>query len=252
MNAQAAIAVHRDTTALDIVDPSGAALPASMALTPMQMAYQLAARGTDVATIREMLAIGRDMQADQARQAFDAAFASAKAEIKPIVKNRDGHNAKYADLSAYADAIDEILGKHGLAWRHTTPSQTEKTITVVCILSHSEQTPLTAGFDTSGNKNAIQSMGSTITYLQRYTLGMALGLATTAVDNDGQGAPISAEPLTEKQVMDLNDLLEETAAGRPNHKKAFLDYMKVERLDQIPGRDYQRSIAAINSTRVKP
>ena len=41
-------------------------------------------------------------------------------------------------------------------------------------LGHSEENTLTAGRDESGNKNNIQAVGSTITYLQRYTLKAAL------------------------------------------------------------------------------
>lgn len=39
--------------------------------------------------------------------------------------------------------------------------------------------------DLSGNKNAIQAIGSTTTYLMRYTLIAAFGLTTADEDNDG-------------------------------------------------------------------
>ena len=55
---------------------------------------------------------------------------------------------------------------------------------MTCVLSHRdghfEETTLTAGRDDSGKKNAIQQVGSTITYLQRYTLKAALGLAAAS------------------------------------------------------------------------
>src|SRR5690606_10591416 len=40
--------------------------------------------------------------------------------------------------------------------------------------------------DGSGNKNAIQGIGSTSTYLQRYTLSAAFGLTTADEDDDGE------------------------------------------------------------------
>jgi len=65
-----------------------------------------------------------------------------------------------------------------------------KEIKVTCIATHanghSEKTSMTATPDASGNKNTIQSRGSTITYLTRYTLLARFGLVTADEDNDGQ------------------------------------------------------------------
>jgi hypothetical protein len=64
-------------------------------------------------------------------------------------------------------------------------------VTVSCIISHraghSEENSLSARHDTSGNKNPIQALGSAVTYLQRYTLKAAVGVAAAA-DDDGQTA----------------------------------------------------------------
>jgi hypothetical protein len=61
-----------------------------------------------------------------------------------------------------------------------------------------------AGKDMSGGKNDIQQIGSTQTYLQRYTLIGGLGLSTADEDNDGCGAP-SSQPeqpqQTEEEVL---------------------------------------------------
>lgn len=42
--------------------------------------------------------------------------------------------------------------------------------------------------DGSGSKNAVQAIGSTNTYLQRYTLFSVLGLASVDMDDDANGA----------------------------------------------------------------
>jgi hypothetical protein len=47
--------------------------------------------------------------------------------------------------------------------------------------------------DTSGGKNNIQAKGSTMTYLQRYTLNLALGICTED-DNDGAGGAVAQKP----------------------------------------------------------
>lgn len=60
----------------------------SAALTPMQMAYQLIQGGAELGSVKEMLAMSRELAAEQARRAFDNALSAAKAEIPPIFKNR--------------------------------------------------------------------------------------------------------------------------------------------------------------------
>jgi len=202
MNAQAV--VERDETAR---------LPAVEAanLTPMQMAYHLIQNGADLGSVKEMLAMSRELAAEQARQKFDAAMSAARAEITPIVRTANGHNnKKYADFAAIAKAVDPIISKHGLSYRFRTKQ--DERIHVTCVLAHeaghAEETTLAGPADNTGNKNAIQAIGSTLTYLQRYTLVQALGLAAAA-DDDGKAAG-GAEPaatITPDQVKELLALI---------------------------------------------
>lgn len=159
-------------------------------ITPMEMLNTALTRGADVAVLERLMGLQERYEANQARKAFDAAIADAKGEIGPIMRNATGHNDKrYADFAAIARTVDPILTKHGLTYRFRT-EQADK-IHVTCILSHkdghSETTTLAGPSDTSGNKNAIQAIGSTLTYLQRYSLIQMLGLATSN-DDDGRAA----------------------------------------------------------------
>lgn len=223
-------AIARETTALNLVDPADA-IPASVALTPMQMAYQLIAKGTDLESVKEMLAVGREIERDQARRAFDSAIAAAKARITPVIKNRDGHTGKYADFAAIAKAVDPIISEVGLSYRFRT--QQADRITVTCVLSHkdghSEETSLAGPADTSGAKNAIQAIGSTLTYLQRYTLVQALGLAA-AEDDNGTAAGAAGLAINEQQRADLDKLIEATGSDPDK----FLAYFKIEYLANLP------------------
>jgi len=166
-------------------------------VTPMQLVERAMAAG-NLELVEKFMALQERWEANQARKAFDAAIASAKAEIKPIVKkqevdftsNRGRTNYEYEGLSDIAEHIDPILAKNGLSYRYR-PRQEGKMLFMVCRLAHrdghTEEVELFAAFDESGNKNTIQSIGSTATYLQRYTLKLALGLAA-AKDDDGRGA----------------------------------------------------------------
>jgi hypothetical protein len=67
---------------------------------------------------------------------------------------------------------------------------------VTCIIAHSagysEENSLSAPFDPSGNKNPLQAIGSAQTYLQRYTLKAALGLAA-AKDDDARSVSTQSD-----------------------------------------------------------
>jgi hypothetical protein len=184
----------------------------------------------------------------QARKAFDEAVAAAKGQIPPIARNAKGHNdKKYADFAAIAAVVDPILGRHGLSYRFRTV-QTEKAITVTCVLfghGHSEENTLTGPPDSSGNKSPIHSLGSTLTYLQRYSLVQALGLAASN-DDDGKMASAGGA-ITLEQVEELVTLCDEVSAD----KEAFCKYFRVESFADISAKDFPRAVAALNKKRAK-
>lgn len=210
----------------------------------MEMLSEAIRAGQPIEVIREIKALVKEIKDDEARVAFDAAIAAAKEEIKPVVRTKDGHNGKYADLASIADAIDPILSRHGLNYRHKT-SQAQAGLTVTCILSHKlghrEETSLTAGADTSGNKNSIQALGSTQQYLMRYTLVAAIGLST-AKDDDGQAAG-SGELVNIEQIEKLQALLSETNSDTAK----FCQVMKVESLAGIPASKFNDAVAKLNA-----
>src|SRR5437868_12210796 len=160
-----------------------AALPA----TPMEMVALAIQQGKGLDLIEKLMDLQERWDAKQARKAFDAAISEAKAEIKPIIKNREVDftsqkgrtNYSYEDFAQIAEHVDPILAKYGLSYRHR-PKQEGNKLTITCILSHrdghSEDSSLCAPNDDTGNKNGIQGIGSTVSYLQRYTLKLAHAL----------------------------------------------------------------------------
>ena len=159
-------------------------------LTPMEMLDRAVSNGAGMETLEKLMALQERWEKNNARRAFDEAIAQAKAEIPVIIKTRTGHNEKkFADFASIARVVDPIITKHGLSYRFRTTQ--DDRIHVTCVLSHrdghSEETTLAGPPDATGNKNAIQAIGSTLTYLQRYSLTQALGLAASE-DTDGAGA----------------------------------------------------------------
>jgi|GEM_PF-877200 len=174
--------------------------------TFMGMIQSVVMRGGDLAVIDRLWALKVQVDEYEAKKAFVSALAAAKAELPTITKNRHvGFDSKKAgaartdywheDLAEITTTVTPVLAKHGLAFRFDTVNELNLPVVVTCILFHRDghevATKLIGPRDASGNKNDIQQVGSTITYLQRYTLKAALGLAA-ARDDDGAA---SGEPM---------------------------------------------------------
>jgi hypothetical protein len=169
-----------------------------------------------------------------------------------VGKNAVGHNNKrYANFAAYAAAVDPIISRHGLSYRFRTKQENNQ-IHVTCVLSHraghSEENTLSGPADTTGSKNAIQSIGSTLTYLQRYTLIQALGLAA-AEDDDGMasGSAEQRGPISEEQVKAIWKLLEETKTEAVR----FCTFFKVQAIPELPAASFQKAVNVLEAKRRK-
>lgn len=159
-------------------------------------------RGVSPADLREMLALQREWQADQARAAFHASLAGFKTEAVTVLKNKQvGYTAKsgafvgykHAELFDVVAAVGPALARHGLSYRWDV-EQARDWVTVTCILTHalghSERCTMGGPPDASGQKNALQQIASATTYLQRYTLKAITGVAEGGDDDDaGAGDP---------------------------------------------------------------
>jgi hypothetical protein len=211
--------------------------------------------GADMDKMMQLMSWRKEIVSEQKRAAFDEAMAAAKAEIPVISKNREVDftsskgrtHYKYEDLAEIARVVSPILAKHGLSYRYRVTSNINEPVTVTCIVSHRaghfEEVTLLGGRDESGNKNSIQAVASTLTYLQRMTLKAALGLAASE-DDDGKSAEVDGT-ISLEQVETLLSLADEVEAD----KEAFCRYFKVEGIAQIKAKDFDRAIAALNKKR---
>lgn len=168
----------------------------SLPSTPMGLLQRAVERGADLATIEKLMDLRDREEASQARKAFVSALAAFKALPLAIFKSKlvdyelkTGGRTKYhhATLDDVASTLSEALGKHGLSFRWKV--EQAPSIKVTCYLMHSlghtESCEMEAPRDDSGSKNPIQAVGSTVTYLQRYTLLAITGTATKDQDADG-------------------------------------------------------------------
>jgi hypothetical protein len=191
----------------------------------------------------------------RARMAFAEAIADAKAEMPAILKNKHvGFESKkegaaktdywHEDFAEIAKTIDPILGKFGLSYRFRTVGKPGEPVTVTCIVAHreghQEETTLTAPHDASGNKNPLQAIGSSVTYLQRYTLKAALGLAASR-DDDAQSISNAMDMASPEQI----DALKAIAAKAERELSAVLEWAKVDDIAKLTAAKCDEAIAQL-------
>lgn len=178
-----------------------ATIAAPTAATPaMLLQHAMTLGDANLDRLERLMQMDIAWQANEARKAYVDAMAQFKRNPPTIIKdklvgykNKDGSVTGYqhATLGAVTEAIVASLAEHGFSHRWQI-NQDGGQIKVTCILTHkqghSEETPMSCGKDDSGKKNAIQQVASAITYLQRYTLLAATGVATMdQSDDDGKG-----------------------------------------------------------------
>jgi hypothetical protein len=178
----------------DQPQPSGAVALAQNSPAAMMLAAQQ--RGASPEQIEKMMALQERWEANEARKAYNVAFAAFKAEAVQIVRNRsvtDGplKGKAYAELFSVVKALTPALSRHGLSasWKLTKDERDwmEVTCTLRHVAGHEESVSMGGPPDAGGAKNAIQARASTKSYLERYTLKAICGVAEGGEDDDGNG-----------------------------------------------------------------
>lgn len=223
--------------------------------------------------IERFIALKERMDKEAARKAFAGALAECQSEIPAIEergqikygkKNADGEDTgpTYALWEDINETIRPILKRHGFALSFRTGQTPEGKIMVTGILSHREghfeDTTMVLMHDSSGAKNAVQAMGSSISYGKRYTAGALLNITSRGEDDDGEaGGKLMSkadarEPYKDMQAeLDACETLEQlqilwtSAPFRkeyeklPNDWKKFITARKDERkADLTPAKGY--------------
>jgi hypothetical protein len=210
----------------------------------------------DIDKFERLVSMKERIDQQAAQRAFNDAIASAKGEVGVIYKNRQVDfttqkgrtNYKHEDFSSVARAVDPILAKHGLSYRFRS-TQDKSVLTVTCVISHrdgySEETTLQAAEDHSGNKNNIQAIGSAATYLQRYTLKLALGLASS--DDDDARAASRGPTISPDQI---EKLLAEFDATNANIAR-FCEHFQIDKYADLPAVKFDAAMALLKAKKDK-
>lgn len=190
---------------------SATQLPISAADNFIQQAIQ---SNAPVETLERLMALKERYDAAESKKAYIAAmqrFQSMKPNLTKATKvsfntTKGTTEYNFCSLVDIERALKEPLESCGLSYRFENFAE-HGAFGVRCIVTHeqghSESTQMAAPSDTSGNKNVIQGIGSTSTYLMRYTLIASFALVTADTDDDG--ASNSELPL--KRLLDQSQAL---------------------------------------------
>lgn len=159
--------------------------------TPAKLLELAISKDLDVDKLTKLMDLQERWDAQQAKKAFLIAMSDFQSKCPTLTKSKNvsfGNTSyNYIPLGEIAKQIKELLNECGLSYRWETKENGN--ISITCIVSHvdghSESNTMTAQKDGSGSKNEIQQIGSTMTYLQRYTLIGALGISSADQDPDG-------------------------------------------------------------------
>lgn len=175
------------------------------------------------------------------QNACPAIAKTSTAEI--ATKSGVKYTYSYAELDQIARTIRPHLQALGLSYTWDSEMQTTGVIVCRCTLRHINGHTITASFACpTENPSAMTSQqkhAAALTYARRQSLIQVLGLTTTDPDTDGA----NPEPITEEQAHDLDTLISELGVDKPR----FLRWAKVERLEDIPARNFESAIKSVRS-----
>lgn len=162
---------------------------------PMQMLALAVERGDGIEQLKQLMDLRDRWEATEAKKAYVEAFANFKRNMPDVVKDmlNKQYGSDYSSLANLVNTVNRTLGEYGLnaAWK---PDVQGGVVSVTCILTHvgghSETVTLMGPPDNTGQKNALQQIKSTLTYLEGATFQAITGVVARSAskDDDGNGA----------------------------------------------------------------
>jgi len=184
-------------------DPQPHKQMAVAATTPTDLLAMAIQQGAGLDQLEKLMVLKERFDANEARKAYAQAVSAFKANPPRVGRDKENkqYGSRYSSLSNLVNTVNVALSKHGLSARWDV-DQSEQ-IKVTCILSHtlghSESVSLRGPADTSGAKNNLQQIKSTLTYLKGATFEAVTGIATDEgnLDDDGYAG---GQPMDQREL----------------------------------------------------
>ena len=178
----------------------------------------------DPAKLRELLAVRREWNADEAAAAFNMAVVQFQNKCRIIGKKDTANGQRYAAIDRIWREVRPLMAECEIAvtWE-SVKVQDGETDKPVCVLDghlrHSRghaqplhyELPIPKPIMSNSGRqvqNVAQAMGSATTYAKRYATCAALGIQT-GVDDDGTSGTVM-DTVTEAQAQELEEAIAAT------------------------------------------
>ena len=200
----------------------------------------------DVDKMLRLMEMQERMMAKQAEIAFNEAMTRLQPKLPVITKRgkiefKGAIQSKFAKYEDIDELIRPLLSMEGFSVSFDQLKSGEYSCKLSHVGGHSETKTLTLPADTSGSKNSIQAIGSTVSYAKRYLVGMHLNIITKGEDNDGNSVGLIGDR-EQQQILDLFAACEmNTAASRAK----FFEVAESSKVEEIRADKYQMLVGLL-------
>lgn len=167
--------------------------------------------------------------------------ALCKAQSKIKVASKDSSNpffkSKYANLQAVIEASRPALCDNGLSVTQQLISENDRKY-IITTLGHASGQWISSKVMLTPAKEDIQSLGSYITYMRRYSYAALIGVYDGEEDDDGNTAVYEPEPkkvaVSYKISADQLQMIEHELEGKDEIRQSFLKGLKLTSFADLP------------------
>jgi hypothetical protein len=195
--------------------------------------------------------------ASESSQLNELFAALAKAQFDMEIAKTDSANpyfkSSYADLASIIKASRPFLAKNGLAVIQRIVTNDKGALYMHTRLCHASGQWMESRMPINPIKQDIQSLGSHITYLKRYTYAAIVGVVASGDDDDGETAmnrtavsnnnvtPINSSTINKAQLQIISEELEGHEELLENLLKAY----NISKLSDLDAKKYTQCITRI-------
>jgi hypothetical protein len=238
-----------------LFDPPGTAIAehtaaplAVVEATPLAVIQRIAERGGDPNAWMQLL---REWEDRIAAEQFGHALAKFQSKCPQIQKTREiklrNGTILFASFDDVMAVIKPLLAECELSVMFTACMTTAGTMKSTCIVRHgrhTEESEVELPSPKDMSVNDTQKMGAALSYAKRYALCGALNIVVSDEDRDGDGL---AETISDEQCATLREWMQASGAN----EAAYLKFLGVATLADIPQRDYVKALQALKDKAAK-
>lgn len=219
-------------------------------LSPAELIIQTVQKTGNITDLKELLAIQKDWESNEARKKFAHSFSLAQSGIEVVVKTKTNAqtHSKYAELADIIMSAQPVYTKEGfsvICYEGDCPKEGNVRIfaDVLHAAGHKEtyhlDMPLDGvGFKGNANMTAIHGKKSATTYARNTLMCMIWNIPTADDDGNSQELP----KITDQQLHVIRDLL----IAKELKSEPLLKYLKIASFEDLLASDYPKALQAIN------